>query len=278
MMNAPSSRRKRRTQTLTLISLISLALLVAVAGYAFWQRSLQTDETWLRIRRTGVWRVGMDPSFPPFESLDGDGQLVGYDLDLARAIAARWGITITVHGIGFDSLFDAALAGQVDAAISALPVEPRFARDVAYSVPYFEAGLLLVIRTEDAGMQRVEDLAGKRLAVELGSAGDAQGRVLQRQLEDLTLLPFSLSQEALRAVASGQADAALVDGVSAWQFAGHNNEVRLLERAVISDPYVIVLPARSPDLLEAVNKAIEEMKDDGTLAALRRRWFGPYAP
>lgn len=257
---------------------MSLALLVVVAGYAFWQRSRQTDEAWLRIQRTGVWRVGMDPSFPPFESLDGDGQLVGYDLDMARAIAARWGVTITIHGIGFDSLFDAVMAGQVDAAISALPAEPRFARDVAYSAPYFEAGLLLVIRAEDAGIQRVEDLAGKRLAVEVGSAGDAQGRVLQRRLGNLTLLPFSLSQEALRAVAADLADAALVDGVSAWQFAGHNKEVRLLARAVVSDPYVIVLPARSPDLLEAVNKSIEEMEDDGTLAALRRRWFGPYAP
>ncbi len=273
-MNTPSSRRKRQAQALTSLFLI---LLVAAAGYALWQRSRQPDEAWLRIQRTGVWRVGMDPSFPPFESLDGDGQLVGYDLDMARAIAARWGVTITVHGIGFDSLFDAVLAGQVDAAISALPVEPRFARDVAYSVPYFEAGLLLVVRAEDVSIQGAEDLAGKKLAVELGSAGDAQGRVLHRQLENLTLMPFSLSQEALRAVAAGQADAALVDGVSAWQFAGRNGEVRPLPRAVVSDPYVIVLPARSPGLLEAVNKAIEEMKADGTLAALRRKWFGPYA-
>jgi ABC-type amino acid transport substrate-binding protein len=273
-VNAPSVRKRR---WLLALALILLALLVAVAGYILWQRYRRTDEAWQRIQRTGTWRVGMDASFPPFESLDGDGQLIGYDLDMARAIAARWGITLTVHGIGFDSLFDAVRAGQVDAAISALPVEPRFARDVAYSVPYFEAGLLLVIRAEDTSIQRVEDLAGKRLAVELGSAGDAQGRVLHRQLENLTLMSFSLSQEALRAVVSGQVDAALVDGVSAWQFAGHNGEVRLLERAVVSDPYVIVLPARSPDLLEAVNKAIEEMKADGTLAALRRKWFGPYA-
>ncbi|MCC7353358.1 MAG: transporter substrate-binding domain-containing protein [Anaerolineae bacterium] len=266
-----------RQRWIQFIALTSLAMLAMLAGYLLWQRSHQPDDAWLRIQQTSVWRVGMDPSFPPFESLDGDDLLVGYDVDMAQAIAARWSVTVTFRGIGFDSLLDAVIAGQVDAAISALPVEPRFARDVAFSIPYFEAGLVLVVRAADTDIQRVEDLADKRLAVELGSAGDARGRGLQRELNGLTLVPFSLPQEALNAAASGEADAALIDGVSAWEFAAQNREVRLLDRAVVSDPYVIVLPVQSPDLVGAVNKAIEEMRADGTLLALRRKWFGPYA-
>jgi ABC-type amino acid transport substrate-binding protein len=123
----------------------------------------------------------------------------------------------------------------------------------------------------------VADLAGKRLAVEWGSAGDVEGRALGRRLANLTLLSFARPDEALQAVAEGRADAALVDGVSAWQFAGREAGVRPLEGAVVSDPYVIVLPIRSPGLLQAVNEALAELQADGTLAALRRKWFGPHA-
>ena len=259
------------------VGVTCLIVLTLVAGYLRWQQTQQPDDIWLRIRQTGVWRVGMDPSFPPFESLDGDGQPVGYDLDMARAIAARWGVTVTFHGIGFDSLFDAVMAGQVDAAISAMPVEPRFARDVAYSAPYFEAGLVLVVRIDDKAIGSVEDLAGKKLAVEQGSSGDVQGRALQRRLANLALVTFSIPQEALSAVAAGQADAALTDGVSAWQYVGQHEDVHLLAKAVVSDPFVIVLPVKSPDLAAEVGKALDGLQADGTLLALRRKWFGPYA-
>ncbi len=267
--------RKRWQQAL---GLALLAALLAAAGYTLWQRGRRPDDLWARVQRSGVWRVGLDPSFPPFESLDEAGQIVGYDVDLARAIAARWGVTVMFHSIAFDSLLEAVRAGQVDAAISALPVEPRRARDVAYSAPYFEAGLMLVVRADGKEeIRQVADLAGKRLAVEWGSAGDVEGRALGRRLANLTLLSFARPDEALQAVAEGRADAALVDGVSAWQFAGREAGVRLLGGAVVSDPYVIVLPIGSPGLLRAVNEALAELQADGTLAALRRKWFGPHA-
>lgn len=266
--------RKRWQQALGLALLVAL---LAAAGYTLWQRGRRPDDPWARVQGSGVWRVGLDPSFPPFESLDEAGQIVGYDVDLARAIAARWGVTATFRSIAFDSLLDAVRAGEVDAAISALPVEPRRARDVAYSAPYFEAGLMLVVRADEEEIRQAADLAGKRLAVEWGSAGDVEGRALGRRLANLTLLSFTRPDEALQAVAEGRADAALVDGVSAWQFAGREAGVRPLEGAVVSDPYVIVLPIRSPGLLRAVNEALAELQADGTLAALRRKWFGPHA-
>lgn len=258
----------------TLIS-VALALLLVVAGVLLWRAARRgEDEVWARIQRSGVWRVGMDPSFPPFESLDGQGQPVGYDVDLARAIADRWGVAVSFEGIGFDGLVAALWAHKVESVISALPLDPRLTRDVAYSIPYFEAGLLLVVAEERADIAAPDDLAGRRLAVEWGSEGDVQGRALRGRLQELTLLPFPLPQDALAAVVAGEADAALADAVTVRQFQGEHGGLRAVGSPLVSIPYVIAVPRQAPQLLTAVNDALVALQEDGTLARLEEKWFG----
>ena len=168
--------------------------------------------------------MAMDASFPPFEDLNEAGQPVGFDVDLAQAIAARWGVQVQIEGIGFDGLVDAVQASRVDTAISALPYQPQLTQDVAFSQPYFEAGLVLVASAGNETVQTVDDLAGRRLAVEWGSEGDVQARALRRRYPDLQILPNETAQDALQAVADGSADAALVDRISALQAAERDEQ------------------------------------------------------
>ena len=253
----------------------ALALLAVLAAVLLWHTVRRgEDEVWARIQRSGVWRVGMDPSFPPFESLDGEGQPIGYDVDLARAIAARWGVEVSFEGIGFDGLVAALWAHKADSVISALPVDPRLTRDVAYSIPYFEAGLLLVVAEGTTDIASPDDLAGRRLAVEWGSEGDVQGRELRRRLEGLTLLPFPLPQDALAAVVAGEADAALTDAISLRQFQREHGGLRAVGPPVVSVPYVVAMPRQAPKLLAAVNEALAALQEEGTLARLEEKWFG----
>jgi len=250
-------------------------VVVLVTGVWLWQTAWPgEDEVWARIQRRGIWRVGMDPSFPPFESLDEKGQPVGYDVDLGRAIATRWGVEVSFEGIGFDGLLAALWADKADSVISALPLDPRMTRDVAYSIPYFEAGLLLVVGEETTDIAGPEDLAGRRLAVEWGSEGDVQGRKLRRQLPEMTLLPFAHPQDALAAVVAGEADAALVDAVTVRQFQHKHGGVRAVGAPMVSVPYVIAVPRQARRLLAAVNEALLALQEDGTLARLEEKWFG----
>ncbi|MEZ4714782.1 MAG: transporter substrate-binding domain-containing protein [Caldilineaceae bacterium] len=126
---------------LLLVALLGLLLLPGSPAV----RLLRQDTTWHAMTQRGVWRIGMDPSFPPFETLADDGAIVGYDVDLARAMAAQWDMEVELVAIGFDSLIDALIAGKVDSVISALPLDPRLTKDIAYSAPYFEAGLRLAV-------------------------------------------------------------------------------------------------------------------------------------
>ncbi|MEZ4580525.1 MAG: transporter substrate-binding domain-containing protein [Caldilineaceae bacterium] len=128
------------------------------------------------------------PELPPFETLADDGAIVGYDVDLARAMAAQWDMEVELVAIGFDSLIDALIAGKVDSVISALPLDPRLTKDIAYSAPYFEAGLRLAVpqasalaATDPAALEPDAFdpgtlLDGRTVAVEWGSTGDMIGR------------------------------------------------------------------------------------------------------
>jgi polar amino acid transport system substrate-binding protein len=252
------------------------------------------DRTWARIQQTGVWRVGMDPSFPPFENLDGvTGLPAGFDVDLARAIAARWGVRAEFVGVGFDQLMDAVVANRVDSAISALTVAPHRTEEMRFSEPYIEAGMVLAVpetsqlrpalemavgRSDAAAMlEAAQVLAGRRVAAEWGSEGDALARRLQARVNgDLRLVLRHATDDALRAVLAGEADAAIVDAISLALFGGDGGSPLLaVGQPLRSDPYAIVLPKHAPELLRQVNEALAALRDDGTLAEIKARWLRP---
>ena len=120
-----------------------------------------------RVQEAGVLRVGLDPSWPPFESVDERGEVVGLDVDLARAIGYRLGVEVALVPSGWEGLYGALFAGQFDAIISALPYDPWRTREAAYSISYFNAGPVIVT---GGAIERPGDLAGRTVHVEYGSS------------------------------------------------------------------------------------------------------------
>jgi len=254
-----------------------LLLLAVLLALVLWRvlRPVE-DKSLVRIFEAGVMRVGMDPSFPPFESVDGStGQVQGYDVDLAWALARQMGdVRPEFAIIGFDGLYDALWARKVDLVISALPVDPLLTKDVAYSIPYFNAGLRLLTRRGAGRVESVDALAGRRLGVEWGSEGDLMGRDLRQKVEGLELVPFVSSEEALEALLQGQVDAVLIEGVAALQYAGASGEVELLDELLTDQPYAVAIHPKDRGLYGAVNQALDVLREDGTLARLEEKWFG----
>jgi polar amino acid transport system substrate-binding protein len=236
---------------------------------------LRRDLTWQSMQARGVWKVGMDPSFPPFETLNAAGQPVGFDVDLARALAAEWEMEVELAPIGFDSLVDALQAGKIDAIVSAYPYDPRLTRDVAFSQPYFDAGLQLAAPL-DSVLGGRDDLNGRRVAVEWGSEGDMVGRQWQRDGLDVTLVPYETPQDAVAALIEGkEVDALLVDRVTLRQAQTGGAALKAVGETVTSNPYVIVVPRQAHELLDNVNTGLNRLREVSQLAALEQAWFGP---
>ena len=252
------------------LSLYLILLLVLVA--------CQSDNTtWERIQEAGVLRVGLDPTYPPFEVADEAG-LRGLDVDLAQAIAADLGLEAEFVYFGYDGLYDALATEQVEVLISALVVAPERTRDFAYSEPYFNAGEILIVPAQATEVREMADLDGRSLAVELGAQGHVEATHWQGRLPDLAIAPYNTADEALAAVARGEASAALVDAISGRLYlASQPSDQPSLERIatpVTVEPFALALRIEDELLLEKVNESLDRLRAAGQLDEITDDWLG----
>lgn len=241
------------------------------------------DKTWDRVMATGVLRVCTDPSWPPFETLDErTGAPRGLDVDLAGLLAARLApgtpLRAEMVAVGFDSLYDALIAGRCDAVLSALPYERERTRDVSYSRSYFDAGQVIVVRDLPAGtghstaIETIDDLPGRVVGVEWGWV--PEGEPTQKlALQALPVRRYDTPGDALRALQAGEIEAALVDRISALSYAGECRGVRIAGAPLTGVRYVIPVRPDSTRLLKEIDRVLDELEVDGTMARLVDKWF-----
>lgn len=263
------------TQRRITLSLVALALLAAVL-LVFTLRNEQAhadDPTWERVSASGIIRVATDAAYPPFEDVDANGQIVGFDVDLACEIARRLGWEATFLNIPYDGLYDALLTGQADMLVSALVPAYGAESKADFSLPYFNAGQYLVVPS-GSPVRNMHDLDGGTVAVEYGADGDAEARRWERRLSVLNITRWPDAESAVNAVREGAADAALVDGIAARLAVGEGTGLTLAG-SVTDTLFSVAVPNGSAEMLSQVNRALRQMADDGTLDSLIVRWFGP---
>ncbi len=231
------------------------------------------EDTWARIEASGVLRVGVDPTFPPFALAEG-ADVRGIDVDLARALADEMGLEAQFTYFGYDGLYDALTTGQVDALISALVVVPDRTADVAYTGSYYDAGQFL-IAPAGSDLTGMADLDGRALAVELGALGHVEALEWQRRLPGLSVITYGSVDEALAAVAAGEAAAALVDSVSGRLYLRDHPTppLALLAEPVTSEPYAIAVRIGDRTLHRELSAALAALEANGELERIVARWL-----
>ncbi|MGC9360479.1 MAG: ABC transporter substrate-binding protein [Anaerolineae bacterium] len=255
------------------LGLVAFALLQMAWGAMDIGLHLGRDEVWDEVRARGILRVGMEASYPPFESVADSGELQGFDIDLARSLGERWGVDVQFVDVHYDGLVEALAADKFDLIISALPYDARLTRDVAYSDPYVYLGLRAVSRASDGPVSSMADLDGRVVGVELGSEAHQYLRLQMRDHGlDVEVRAERTLPEAVEALRQGEVSAVVCDRVDAAPYA---REAGLVggKSLLTSEPVVIGVPTDAPVLLREVNSALETMRYDGTLAEIEDRWF-----
>jgi len=226
-----------------------------------------------RIQSAGVLRVAVDPSLVPFAYVDESGTLVGYDVDLARALAARLDVEAHFVSTGYDALYDALTVGRADVIISALYPDPSRTHAFAYSDPYFNAGDVLIVR-EDRIIDRPADLAGETVVCRFGTTGHMAALTWQETLDPPPeVVPVEDLEAWLPSLANGDADALVIDRVTALGLAAGPPDLRVVHPPVTDEPYVVAARSEDRGLIDALDRALTALEADGTLAALERRWM-----
>lgn len=219
----------------------------------------------------GELRVGVDASYPPFAEVGPDG-LYGLEIDLAAALAERLDLPVRFVNLGYDGLYDALRVDQVDVLLSMLLIDPARANDVRYTRPYFNAGLVLV-GNRSSGLDSMDALPGHALAYEFGSAADAEARRWLRRVLPFETRPYELGSYALDAARLSEADAALVDAITARLYLEEHPGWKATMHYVTDVWYAAAVRADRDRVWDAMNSALEALAQDGTLDHIIDRWL-----
>ena len=226
-----------------------------------------------RIQSAGSLRVALDPSFPPFEFVDGSGKVVGLDADLARAIATRLGVEAHFVTTGYDALYDALTVGRADVIISALYPDPTRMQAFAFSPSYFNAGEVLVV-PENSPIAGVPDLAGKQVALVFATEAHMVALQWEKTMPTPPVLMIGDAPETITSVlAAGIVDAVILDNVTAQMAVVDTPSLRVLTPPITDEPYTIAARKEDARLIEAISAILDEMKANGELDVLIRHWM-----
>jgi polar amino acid transport system substrate-binding protein len=230
------------------------------------------DATLAAAQGRGSLRVAIDLGFRPFTDLQ-QGEPAGYDVDLVQAVAAKLGLSVEFVPTGFDALYDTLVTGRADIIASALPYAPEQGFRARFSQIYFDAGQVLVA-PRAAPIKSIDDLATRRVAVALGSDADALARRIGGAIAMQLDSSYDDAETAIAALERGDAEAAIVDNVSALIALATRPELQIV-MALSSEPYVLAMPRDAFQLQAEINGALDELRAEGFLTELNEKWMRP---
>lgn len=221
----------------------------------------------------GVLTVGTDTPFPPFE-IGQPPNISGYDIDVMNAIAEELGLTAEYTDTSFDTIFRDVAAGQFDIAAAASTITPGRQKTVAFSDPYYEAQQALLV-AEGSDIASVDDLGGTIVGAQDGTTGETYAN---DETDASEVRGFPEGPDAIAALISGQVEAVIIDQPVAVDAVEKQGGVEIIEEIPTNELYGYAMAKENTALVEAVNEALQTLKDDGTLAELYDEYFQTEPP
>ncbi len=223
-----------------------------------------------------VLTVGSETTYAPFEFAE-NGQYVGFDMDLIRAIGAAEGYEVKINTLGFDALIPAVQSGNVDCCISAMTIKEDRAKVIDFSKPYFKAGLIIAVAQKTEGITTRDDLKGKRLAAEVGTTGLDASNAIKKLDSKTTVKVFDSVGEAFMELEKGGVDAVINDmPVTNYyvQTKGKDKVKTVGEVFAAEDQYGIGVKKGNTELLAKINSGLDKLKANGEYDKIYKKWFG----
>ncbi len=217
----------------------------------------------------GVLRMGTNATFPPYEYVDENNEVAGIDADIAAAIADKLGMELEITDMAFDSLIPALQSDTIDIVLAGMTVDPERAESVNFTDSY-ATGVQVIIVPEGSDIASPDDLEGKNIGVQTGTTGDLYctddyGQEFVKQFDNGPL--------AVAALLNGQVDCVVIDNEPAKNYVAANEGLKILDTAYANEDYAAALAKEDTELYEQVNTAIQELKEDGTIASIIEKYI-----
>ncbi len=216
--------------------------------------------------------VGTSADFPPFEYVE-DGEIVGFDIDLIKAIGELKGLDLTFKDISFDSLIPALKAGNLDIVASGMTITAEREKAVDFSVPYYSANQAVIVR-EDSAKNLTVLFGAHDLGVQTGTTGDLWVTENLKEKGILTgrVVYYDTFVLVLSDLINGNLDASVLDFPVAKRFT-EQKPVKIVAEIITGEDYGIAVKEGNQQLLQLINEGIEELKTSGKMDQLLDKYF-----
>ncbi len=233
------------------------------------------------IKKKGEMVVGMEVAYVPYEFFK-DGEVMGYDVDLTRKFAEKLGVKVTFVDTEWAGIIPALLAKKFDVIISGMTITAERAQKVNFSMPYAEATSVVLARADDDSIKTAEDLAGKRVGAQLGSAADKVAKKFEDAIKakgkpgysDYKL--YDHYPEAYVDLTNKRIDG-VVNALSSLQIVIKETPGKYKTVTGVQDIkayFGMAFRLDDKKMLAFVNEQLGEMKKNGELDKLQIKWFG----
>ena len=236
-----------------------------------------TDDSWTRVKTSGVLRVGTSADYAPFEYYNDQLAIDGFDAALIREVGNKLGVLTEISDFAFPSLADAVRIGQIDVAIAALSITPEREAVADFSNIYY-VGEDGVLANEDSSIEEVSsaaDLAGKRVGVQKVSVYEAWA---QSNLVDTGIIPqqnliaYGKADQIVSDLESNALDVGLMDFKPAVDFS-ENRGVKVAGKGLNQQRFAIAAKQGATELISRINQALVELQNEGVLARLSQEYL-----
>jgi len=274
-------------QTLIMLAFIAASLVMSACGGAPaaqptqpaaqpTQPAAQHEGKLAQIRAAGKLIVGTSADYPPYESIDANGNFVGFDMDLIRAVGEKLGVEVEIRDMPFDSLIASLQEGKIDAVIAAMQATAEREEKVDFTIPYrMTKDAFIGAGNTTLTLNKPEDAAGLTIGAQTGTVQEGW---IQKNLVATGLTPadkvfsYERADQAALDLASGRLQLVLMDAEPALELAKQNGlKVLLITEATAEGGKSIAIPEGASDLKAELDRIIQGLINDGSLKALEEK-------
>ena len=234
-----------------------------------------TDENGLSTVEAGKLHMATNAAFPPYEMTDDSGGFEGIDVEIAEKIAAKLGLELVVDDMDFSSVLTSVQGGKADIAMAGLTVTPDRQKNVDFTDSY-ATGVQVVIVPEDSDIKTIDDLAkDKMIGTQEGTTGFIYCSDTPENggFGEDHVIAYTNGATAIQALHAGKVNAVVIDSQPAKEFVAANDGLKILETEFVSEDYAIGISKDNPELLDAVNNALKELIEDGTVQEILDKYI-----
>lgn len=215
----------------------------------------------------GKFTFAASGEFKPFSYVEKDGNMIGFDIDVAEAVAKELGLKPVQKKFKFGGIVEGVKSGRFDAAVASHTITEERLKAVNFSTPYYYSGPQIFVRP-DSTFKTLDDLKGKEIAV---SKGSTYAEIAAKITDKIILLDSDVT--ALEALSKGKHDAVITDFVTGKEAIGAGMKIAGKELLGRSEQ-AIAVSKKNEKLLKEINKALEKLRENGTLTEISKKYIG----